>query len=393
MSNLGCSTRLLVTILLVLAILFLVGLVGGAIGRGLGLPSISFLDVPMLEIHSFFMGDVLFTAGPLPITNTLLASWITMVVVVLFAFAATRKMKIIPGRLQSFFEVAMETLLNFIESVAGHKNGRRFFPIIATIFIFVIFNAYLALLPFYGPAIFVEESEVAAAAVTGTVVEITEAEKVEEGEIIARIDTGTETVDIVAPMSGHLHIHEVHVGDETRQIAVGDTVAVDEELASIVSKPPLFRSASTDINMTLALALMAVFFIEFWGLTGKGFRTYISEYVNLGELFRGARLLVKGKIADALMATITGVINAVIGFLEAISHMTRMISFAFRLFGNMTAGEILLLSATFLIPWMMAIPFYGLELLIGFIQALIFGGLTLVFASIAVAHEGAEEHH
>jgi len=71
-----------------------------------------------------------------------------------------------------------------------------------------------------------------------------------------------------------------------------------------------------------------------------------------------------------------------------------MISFTFRLFGNMSAGEILLLSATFLIPWVMAIPFYGLELLIGFIQALIFGGLTLVFATIAVGHgEEEAEHH
>jgi len=392
MSSLGCSTRLLVTVLLVVVVLFVIGLVGGAIGRGLGLPSISFLDVPMLEIHSFFMGDVLFTAGPLPITNTLLASWITMVFVVLFAFAATRKMRIIPGRLQSIFEVAMETLLNFIESVAGHKNGRRFFPVIATIFIFVIFNAYLALLPIYGPGIFVEESQAAETAVSGTVVEIMEDETVEEGQVIARIDTGTEIVDVVAPMSGHVHFHEVQEGDEVREIAAGDSVAADDEIASIVSKPPLIRSASTDINMTLALAVMAVFFIEFWGLTGKGFRTYISEYINVGELFRAGRLLVRGKITDALMATITGVINAVIGGLEAISHMTRMISFAFRLFGNMTAGEILLLSATFLVPWMMAIPFYGLELLIGFIQALIFGGLTLVFASIAVAHEGAEEH-
>jgi F0F1-type ATP synthase membrane subunit a len=392
MSNLGCSTRLLVTILLVVVILFVIGLVGGAIGRGLGLPSISFLDVPMLEIHSFFKGDVLFTAGPLPITNTLIASWITMVVVVLLAFVATRKMRVIPRRLQSIFEIAMETLLNFIESVAGHKNGRRFFPVIATIFIFVIFNAYLALLPIYGPAIYSEDSEAAETPVAGTIVELADADKVEEGEIIARIDTGTEIVDVVAPMSGQVQLVEVHVGDEVREIEVGDTVSVDEEIASVVTKPPLIRSASTDINMTLALAVMAVFFVEFWGLTGKGFRTYISEYINVGELFRAGRLFVKGKITDALMATITGVINAVIGGLEAISHMTRMISFAFRLFGNMTAGEILLLSATFLVPWMMAIPFYGLELLIGFIQALIFGGLTLVFASIAVAHESAEEH-
>ena len=383
MSGLGCSTRLAVIIGLVIAILFIVGLAGGAIGEGLlGHRVIGVLDVPTLEIHSFFKGDVLFKAGPLSISNTLLASWITIIVVVALSFAATRKMRIIPRRLQGLFETALEMLLNFVESVAGHKNGRRFFPVIATIFIFVIFNAYLALLPVYGPGIYVQEKEEAVCAVAGTVTEIVEADtKVEKGEVIARVDTGSGIVEITAPMTGNIE----------HPLSMGDTVTADEAVTSIVTKPPLIRSASTDINMTLALAIMAVFFIEFWGLTGRGFRHYISEYVNLGELFRGIKLLFKGKIADAIMACVTGVINAIIGGLEAISHMTRMISFAFRLFGNMTAGEVLVLSATFLIPWIMAIPFYGLELLIGFIQALIFAGLTLVFASVAVAH-GSEEH-
>jgi len=96
-------------------------------------------------------------------------------------------------------------------------------------------------------------------------------------------------------------------------------------------------------------------------------------------------------MSEAPLAILIGIINVAMGGIEALSHMIRMVSFAFRLFGNMTAGEILLLSATFLIPWILAIPFYGLELLIGFIQALIFGGLTLVWASMAVAH-GSEEH-
>jgi F-type H+-transporting ATPase subunit a len=87
----------------------------------------------------------------------------------------------------------------------------------------------------------------------------------------------------------------------------------------------------------------------------------------------------------------TGVINAFVGILELFSHFVRIISFTFRLFGNMTAGEILLLIAAFLIPWVMPVPFYGLEILIGFVQALIFAGLTLVFATVAVAPHG-EEH-
>jgi len=446
---------------LVVLILFIVGLAGGAIGRGMNLPNISILKVPTLEIESFFRGEAVFlTDGPFPITNTLIASWVTILVATLFAFAATRKMKIIPGRLQGLVEMAMEALINFIESVAGHKNGRRFLPVIATIFIFVMFNAYLALLPIYGPSIHVtvkseiatekagtvvellvhpiaeeadesiavietadgarEEVKIPAAGdfeyrvavresvsegqpvavmmgttqagtevlapVAGTIMELTVERRIEESEQpIARIDTGGEDGVIV------VNSPKDKLGELEYDVAVNQPVSTDDEIAVLTSTPPLLRSASTDINMTLAMALLAVLFIELMGLTGRGFKHYISEYINVGELFRGMKLFLKGKVVDGLMASVTGVINVIIGGLEFISHMTRMVSFAFRLFGNMTAGEILVLSATFLIPWIMAMPFYGLELLIGFIQALIFGGLTLVFASIAVGH-GSEEH-
>jgi F0F1-type ATP synthase membrane subunit a len=446
---------------LVVLVLFIVGLAGGAIGQGMGitlLPQI--LKVPTLEIESFFRGEAVFLKdGPFPITNTLIASWITVVVATLFAFAATRKMKIIPGRLQGLVEMAMETLINFVESVAGHKNGRRFLPLIATIFIFVMFNAYLALLPIYGPGIHVTLKDKIATEEAGTVVElmvhptveekdesiavietadgtreevkapaagefeysVSKDQSVSEGQPVAIMMGTTENVtEVTAPVAGtvvkltlHRRIEQSEepiakidtgesepvivnspkdkLGELEYDVAVGQTVSADDEIAVLTSAPPLIRSASTDLNMTLAMALIAVLFIELMGLTGRGFKHYISEYVNVGELLRGIKLFLKGKIVDGLMASVTGVINVIIGGLEFISHLTRMVSFAFRLFGNMTAGEILVLSATFLIPWVMAVPFYGLELLIGFIQALIFGGLTLVFASMAVGH-GSEEH-
>ena len=172
---------------------------------------------------------------------------------------------------------------------------------------------------------------------------------------------------------------------------VDDPVGAGDELATIESHPPFFRSANTDVNMTLALAIMAVFCIEFWGLRSRGFRHYIVEYISLGELSRGVKLFFTGKLKEAPMAILMGVINAFMGFIEMLSHSIRLISFTFRLFGNMTAGELLLLIATFLVPWIMAIPFYGLELIVGFIQALIFGGLTLVWATMAVEH-ASEEH-
>jgi len=445
---------------LVVLVLFIVGLAGGAIGQGMGitlLPQV--LKVPTLEVESFFRGEAVFLKdGPFPITNTLIASWITILVATLFAFAATRKMKIIPGRLQGLVEMAMEGLINFIEGVAGHKNGRRFLPVIATIFIFVMFNAYLALLPIYGPGIHVTLKDKIATKEAGTVVELMVHPIVEEqDEVVAVVETADGTREEVKAPAGELE-YSVSVGDSVSEgqpvaimmgttenvtavkapvagtvveltlhrrieqneepiaridagelgvivvnspkdklgeleydVEVGQPVLADDEIAVLTSAPPLIRSASTDINMTLAMALIAVLFIELMGLTGRGFKHYISEYINVGELFRGIKLFFRGKIVDGLMAYVTGVINVIIGGLEFISHMTRMVSFAFRLFGNMTAGEILVLSATFLIPWIMAVPFYGLELLIGFIQALIFGGLTLVFASIAVGH-GSEEH-
>ena len=89
-------------------------------------------------------------------------------------------------------------------------------------------------------------------------------------------------------------------------------------------------------------------------------------------------------IKAGLSSLFTGAINIFIGILELLSQFIRIVSFTFRLFGNMTAGEILLLVALFLVPWLLALPFYGLELLVGFIQALIFAGLTLIFLTVAV---------
>jgi len=87
-----------------------------------------------------------------------------------------------------------------------------------------------------------------------------------------------------------------------------------------------------------------------------------------------------------------GIVNIFVGVIEALSEFVRIISFTLRLFGNMTAGEILLLMVTFLVPFLAALPFYGLEILVGFVQALIFGGLTLIFLTMAVTSHEHQEH-
>jgi len=311
---LGCSFPLIVGVLLVFLVLFVVGFAIGPLGRSmfgdLGLPSWLTVDQPHPELPA----EVVFHLFGFPITNSIMGAWVTIIFLVGFSYAVTRRMKLIPSRLQSLFESLLGWLYNFCQSVAGEENGRRFFPVVATIFLFVALNAWLSLLPGFG-SITVETAE-----------------------------------------------GEVH----------------------------LLRGANTDINMPLALALMSFVFVEFFGIRSGGGIRYLGKFINVGQFFRSVGQLFRGRLKAGLSGLITGVINIFVGFLEALSELVRIVSFTFRLFGNMTAGEILLLIAMFLIPWIFALPFYGLELLVGFVQALIFGGLTLVFLTVAVAPHGAE---
>jgi F-type H+-transporting ATPase subunit a len=314
--KLGCATKIIVFSLVIILALFVVGLVFGPLGASLfGTEVPPIMNVP--KPHVALPSEALFEVAGFSITNTLIASWLTVIVLAIIFYVCTRKMKLIPGRLQNLAEMAVEALLSFVKSAAGEKHARLLFPAVATIFIYVITNAYLALLPFFGTIV-----------VTGP-----------EGTAV-----------------------------------------------------PLFRAANTDINVPLSIAVMSFIFIEFWGMKSLGASRYLGEFFNFGQIGRGVKELFTGKIRPAITNIAFGFINLFVGLLEVFSHLIRIVSFTFRLFGNMTAGEILLLISAFLIPFIFTIPFYGLELLIGFIQALIFAGLTLVFGIIAVApmHEEQE---
>jgi len=153
-----------------LVVLLLVGFIFGAVGSAM-LGTDQFLDKP--EIHlppqPIFPADVRdehlglldvdgeegeahFTplgATEIAVTNTLLSSWVTTVVLILIFVTAARRRSIIPGRFQGFVETMIEGVLGFATSVLGPDMARKTFPIVATIFFFVLFNAWIALLPFY----------------------------------------------------------------------------------------------------------------------------------------------------------------------------------------------------------------------------------------------------
>jgi F-type H+-transporting ATPase subunit a len=312
--RLGCSMKILIPVIIVTLVLSIIGLLVGPLGSSLfKIQPPAWLVVP--KPHVELPSEGIIHLSWFTITNTLLASWLTIIVLVVLFYFCTRKMKLIPGRLQGFAELVVETLLNFIKSVAGEKNARTLLPMVATIFLYVIFNAYLALLPIFGTIGFYEE--------------------------------------------GHVFV-------------------------------PILRAANTDINLPLSIAFVAFIFIEYLGIKAIGAAHYINGFFNFGVLTGGIKNLFKCKIKSAIKGIGLGCIYLFIGFLEVFSHIIRVVSFTFRLFGNMTAGEILLLVVTFLVPFIAVIPFYGLELLIGFIQALIFGGLTLVFGTIALTPHSEE---
>jgi F-type H+-transporting ATPase subunit a len=249
----------------------------------------------------------------LPITNTILAGWITIIVLVLLSWLVTRRMKLIPGRGQALFEFALGWIYDFCVSVAGEKNARKFFPMVCTIFLFIIINAWMSLIPGYGSVqIFINGSE-----------------------------------------------HE------------------------------LLRGANTDVNTPLAIALVSFVFVIYYGLKMLKFK-WISQYLNFGPLFRAIGQAFKGHLKP--MDIFSGAIGIFVGLLELLSMFIRIISLTFRLFGNMTAGEILVMVVAFLVPMAVSWVVYGLELFIGFIQALVFSGLTLTFVAMAVEQHEGEAH-
>lgn len=125
---------------------------------------------------------------------------------------------------------------------------------------------------------------------------------------------------------------------------------------------PLFRSAASDLNMTLALGMVAVVFVNTLGVAAVGFRTHAGKFFSL-----------------------KGPIHFFMGVLEFISEIAKIVSFSFRLFGNIFAGEVLLIIMAFLAPYLIPVPFLALELFVGFIQALVFAMLSMIFIRIATA--------
>jgi len=254
--------------------------------------------------------------GPFPITNSMLVSWIVAAGLILFAQAATRKMKEVPEGAQNFWEWMVESLYGFLEGIIGAHLVKRTFWFFATVFIFILFANWMGLIPGVGT---------------------------------------------------------IGWGHQTPR--------------GFVLDEPWFRGANADLNMTLAMALVFFACWVCWALQEIGPIGFLEH--TFGP---------KGETSGPLKLLMVVVFFAV-GCLEVISILFRPVSLSFRLYGNMFAGEKMLEAMSNLVPslgWLLPIPFYFMELLVGLVQALVFMLLTAVFTMLICAHDEGHEaraHH
>jgi len=297
------------------------------------------------------------------ITNTLLTAWIVMALLLLFWFFATRKKDDIPTGLQNFGEAIIEAIDGFVTGIAGEANGRRFFPLIATLFIYIAFANWLSLTPLFNTIGIFEPVETEASA------HMQPRAVTFKGDSISYMAPGSKDFAFDTTSCKDLEDEALtHCRETVFEEATAGKVKEGEKVGTLA---PFLRGINTDLMTPASFAIVAVLAIEYWGITSVGFFRYASRFVNFSSP-----------------------IGFFVGFLESIAELARLISFSFRLFGNMLAGEILLLVMTFLMPLVSTflLVFYGLELFVGAIQAFVFGALTLVFAGLAVAQHGGEEH-
>jgi F-type H+-transporting ATPase subunit a len=283
--------------------------------------------------------------GSFPITNSLLSTWAVMGILTLLAFFVGRSVTMIPSHLQSIAEIILSGLYDFFESVMGH-HIKKAYPIIASLFLFIIVANWFGLLPGVGTIGFYEyEKE--------SKTEIATETKPSEEQLPAH-----EVVEEAPPTHEQEGVLEQTETTETKE-------AVSEEKASHGEKifVPLLRGATADLNTTIALAIIAFIAIQYFGFATLGFH-YSKRFFNFSNP-----------------------IMFFVGLLELVSDFSKVVSFAFRLFGNVFAGEVLLAVMAFLMPFIAPMPFLLLELFVGFIQALVFSTLTAVFINVAVAHE------
>lgn len=265
--------------------------------------------------------DLLFTIPGinLPVTNTLLCTWLVILGLIVLVFFIRRRQDLVPQGFQNFVEWAAESLQNLVEGVSGKVRGRKFFPLVATLFVFILFGNLIDVLP------------------------------------------GIDTIGTVHGAVNPVNLGPIHLlfGDDSNRLI------------------PWFRPPTTDLNLTFAMAIIVVIVCQVIGFATLGPRIHLGKYFKFKGLFS------KG---------VSGPIEFFVGLIEIVTELSRVLSFAFRLFGNIFAGSAVLAVFGFLTVGVANIIFIPLEIFVAFVQALVFALLTLVFLEMASTGHDHEEH-
>ncbi len=279
----------------------------------------------------------------IPISNSILTSLIASALLILFAIIAKKKLNTQdifgrPGAFQNFSEMIVEMLYEFTNSVThNRKKTKVFLPFIASFFLWILLNNWLGLLPG-----------------VGTIGLTSEPKHAQLPSIEVKASEVEPAVEFVETTDGTAE--EVHV-----EAAAGEEAAEEEHGKKFI---PIFRAGTADLNTTIALAAISVLITQLLGFKYLKFG-YLKKFFNFSSP-----------------------IMFFVGILELILELAKIMSFAFRLFGNVFAGEVLLAVILFLVPVIAPMPFYGLEIFVGFIQALVFSMLSLVFFNMAtISHD------
>jgi F-type H+-transporting ATPase subunit a len=269
----------------------------------------------------------------LPFTNAVLMTGLVDLLLIAVAFGVGQRLQAVPRGFQNIIEFLIEFFYDFARGV-DKKNVGKFFALPMTILFFFLFGNMLALVPGVGSigTCRAEAAVAESAPATTTAAAAVQPEAPAEPLLVQRFP-------------GYCGKGNVFI--------------------------PWLRAPAADLNVTFAFALVAVFMVEFWGFQALGIG-YVWKFIIVDQ----------------------GPIMFFVGLLELFSEIMRIVAFAFRIFGNIFGGEVVLAVMTFLFAYLLPVPFYGLELFVAFIQAVIFAVLTVVFAGLAVqSHGGDHEDH
>lgn len=326
----------------------------------IGIPILSAILVPVPLPGIQLPAEPIHITDWLTLPNTFIATLLSDLTLLVLAFFATRRMNLVPSGLQNLVEMTIESFYNLTEDIAG-ANARKFFPWVMTIFLLVLVSNWWELIPGVDSIGWLETHGGFTHYETRDLGPITTI--VSEGEYFVEGGHGDEgAVD-----GEHAAEDDDHAAEDDHH---AEGLPVNEAGNEVAVLVPFLRAAATDLNFTLALALIAMFMVQFYGVQALG-AGYFTKFVNLKE----------------------GGMGFFVGIIETISEFAKVLSFAFRLFGNIFGGQVLLFVMAFLVPWFLPVPFYGLEIFVGFIQAFVFAMLTLVFLSVAVVSHHEDEHH